>query len=103
VTLRLQLAIADPYGVVYTVTLPPIAIQPASKNFEGNYVGESFQVRHAGHSPALAYHFADLELSCVSRHGTARFGSWPEGIERYEAISAAPPADAPAPAVIPAP
>ncbi len=85
VTLRMQL-IAEGPGCVFPLTLPPISIRP-SPDFEGNYVGESFQVRLAGHSRLIAKNFFALEQYTFSRQGTARFGSWPDGINKYTAGS----------------
>jgi len=57
-------------------------------------------------SPVIAENFIRLRSMTVSRHGTARFGSWPEGINKYELLNPVPlpPQDYPAsPAFVPGP
>ena len=103
VMLRLQLVFAGTEGCAYTLTLPPIAINPPLK-FNGNNPGNPFQVHHAGYSHMVAEHFGDLAYTTVARQGTARFGSWPEGINQFEAASQYPvatPSEASAPAMAP--
>jgi hypothetical protein len=90
VTLRLQLVFARPEGHGFTLTLPPIVIDPKTTSFAGNNPGESYQVYHAGYSHLVAEHFADLCSMQVARHGTARFGSWPEGINRFQTLISSP-------------
>ncbi|MBI1913275.1 MAG: hypothetical protein HYS12_00730 [Planctomycetes bacterium] len=82
VTLRIQLFVTDPRGRTFSLTLPPVALAP-DPNFAGNYVGRSFQVRHAGHSRLIALAFPGLCDCTLSRQGTARFGSWPDGINTF--------------------
>lgn len=84
VTLRLQLAVVDQFGQSFSLTLPPIDIEPFT-DFRGNYAGQSFQCRHTGFSQAVAEAFPNLGLCTLCRQGTARFGSWPEGINRFGA------------------
>lgn len=90
VTLRLQLLLSDNLQDAFTLTLPPINLYNPDKQFQGNYLGNSYQVRHAGFSPLVARYWDHLESFSLVRHGTARFGSWPEGIERYESLPTAP-------------
>jgi hypothetical protein len=86
VTLRLQLLVADTNGpLAFTLTLPPISIL-APDSFRGNYDGSAFQVRLAGYSRLLAEQFGNLPRFAISRQGTARFGSWPQGINRFEQL-----------------
>src|SRR5205085_12360747 len=85
VTVRLQLLAVSPPAQQFTLTLPPIALKPDPR-FEGNYLGEAFQVRHVGYSRQVKDHFKELEEGRYqfTRRGTARFGSWPDGINRFE-------------------
>jgi hypothetical protein len=89
VTLRLQLLFTAREGYRFTLTLPPIVIAPEG-HFKGNYVGQAFQVYHAGYSAMLSHRFVELADVALTRQGTARFGGWPEGINRYETLSAMP-------------
>jgi hypothetical protein len=86
VTLRLQLHVMDDKRRTFSLTLPPITIEP-KKDFTGNYLGSTYRVRHEGYSRSVANAFGSLEKSTIIRRGTARFGSWPEGIERFETLS----------------
>ena len=77
VTLRLQLQIVG--SPPFTLTFPPIQVIPIKDN-KGDYVAGSWQIRHAGFSPAFAQQFCTQQIkgdTCVIRIGTARFGSLP--------------------------
>src|SRR5438105_3237012 len=93
VTLRLQLVFASLEHGAFSLTIPAVAINPPMK-FHGNYPGSSFQVHFAGHSPSVARCFDKLDKMAPSRRGTARFGSWPEGINQYEVAPQYPVASA---------
>ncbi len=82
VTLRLQLAVTDPLGRAFVITLPPIAIVP-ERSFRGNYVGSAWQVVCVGWSRPVGQHFAELAHARILRSGAARFGSWPEGMNTF--------------------
>jgi hypothetical protein len=103
VTLRLQLVFAgtDPDNCGFTITLPPLVFYPYT-DFDGNAPVASYQVHHTGYSHAIAENFAELGAMTVARQGTARFGSWPEGINRFEALNVSAPAQT-TPTASPAP
>jgi hypothetical protein len=86
VTLRLQLQVVEPQtGRHFTLTLPPISILP-DRGFTGNYPGQTWQVRQNGVSRMIGMMFPDLHCCMVARQGTARFGSWPEGINEFSRL-----------------
>jgi hypothetical protein len=86
VTLRLQLHLVEPHTVKhFTLTLPPIVIVP-ERGFNGNYPGETWLVRQNGVSRMVGMMVPDLDSCTVTRQGTARFGSWPEGINDFSRL-----------------
>lgn len=88
VTIDLQLDFTQ--KCQFTLTIPSIELDPRNKSFRGNNPREVYYVTHVGYSSQIAQNFGELPFTQLNRTGSARIGSWPEGINRFESVVTAP-------------